>query len=72
MTTNKITNTEKQRATDVPVEPIVILRSIINANPEIKPYRSGGFLNNDYDRAMICFSLPISEANKLFDNLIKI
>jgi len=46
-------------------ERVVILQRICEAKPRIEPFRSGGFMNKDYDMARIAIDLPIVEAKKL-------
>lgn len=46
-------------------ERVVILQRICEAKPRIEPFRSGGFMNKDYDMARISIDLPIVEAKKL-------
>ena len=46
-------------------ECLAILQRIIQANPIMQPFRSGGFVNKDYDMARISIDLPIIEARRL-------
>ena len=54
---------------DNPIDHVVILEQIAKAKPRIEPYRSGGFINRDYDMARISIDLPIIEAKKLMAKL---
>lgn len=45
------------------------LNQIITAKPRMDAFRSGGFVNHDYDMARISIDLPIIEATTLMSEL---
>jgi len=42
------------------------------SSPRMEPFRSKGFLNKDYDMGRVYIDLPIIEAKKLINALIKV
>ena len=47
----------------------VILKEIANTNIKIQKYRSGGFINKDYDMGRIIIDLPVNEAIVLLNKI---